>query len=126
MSRQKSHRTRGSSRHSKKPRGSRPTVIAGETAPDERNANVQQSEKTSDASEGDPWGDNELLKPKRRGEGVFSPEEVGDADEAQRLESDNPSAVQSGLGPLGQEGEGNRQNAEYEELTEESPPDVQP
>jgi hypothetical protein len=102
------------SRAPKNRRGSQPTIIAGETAPDEHNANVQQSE--SEEGEGDPWGDAALTR-RKRPEGEFLPGEIGDEDES-APHPDNPQAAQGGRGPLTQEGEGNRQNDEFAELEE--------
>src|SRR3954469_21000558 len=101
-------------RKAKPRRGSEPTVVVGETAPDERNANVQQSQVTAEGSEGDPWGDQQLTGTKPPA-GEFAPEEIGDADETEP-EPGNPQAVQGGRGPLDQEAEGNRQNDEFAEL----------
>jgi hypothetical protein len=67
--------------------------------------------------EGDPWGDQELYG-KNRSEGTYTPQETGRVDEP-IPEPDNPQGVQSGRGPLGQEGEGDRQNDHLAELEEE-------
>jgi len=47
---------------------------------------------------------------------TFTPMETGQPDEDQVPDSDNPRAVQGGLGPLNEEGEGDRQNDQLAEL----------
>jgi hypothetical protein len=96
----------------------RPTLIVGETAPDERNANVTQSELGDPTSE-DPWGDQQLYGKNRAPRTGYAAEEIGDADERSPLDAENPQGVQGGRGPLAQEGEGNRQNDEFSELEQE-------
>jgi hypothetical protein len=69
----------------------------------------------------DPWEDQ-----KQYGEatttGEFTAGELGQPDDdADQLDRKNPQAVQSGRGPLDQEGEGNRQNDELAELQQEVP-----
>jgi hypothetical protein len=73
--------------------------------------------QTREPGEGDPWGDQDLYG-KSRPEGVFTPQETGQPDET-IPEPDNPQGVQSGRGPLGQEGEGERQNDQLAELEDE-------
>jgi len=52
---------------------------------------------------------------------TFTPMETGQPDEDQVPDSDNPQAVQGGLGPLNEEGEGERQNDQLAELEEIEP-----
>jgi hypothetical protein len=52
---------------------------------------------------------------------TFTPMETGQPDEDQVPDSDNPQAVQGGLGPLHEEGEGERQNDQLAELEQIEP-----
>ena len=52
---------------------------------------------------------------------TFTPMETGQPDEDQVPDSDNPLAVQGGLGPLNEEGEGERQNDQLAELEQIEP-----
>jgi hypothetical protein len=70
----------------------------------------------------DPWEDTILYSRKNPG-GKFTPMETGEPDQNPQPDSDNPQAMQGGSGPLGQEGEGNRQSDELAEL-EEIEPDI--
>jgi hypothetical protein len=47
--------------------------------------------------------------------------ETGQPDGGQVPDSDNPQAVQGGLGPLNEEGEGERQNDQLAELEQIEP-----
>jgi hypothetical protein len=51
----------------------------------------------------------------------FSPRETGQPDPTPAPDLKNPVGVQGGRGPMNQEGEGNRQNAELEELEQIEP-----
>ena len=52
---------------------------------------------------------------------TFTPMEIGRPDEDRVPDIHNPQAVQGGLGPLNQDGEGNRQNDQIEELEKIEP-----
>ena len=52
---------------------------------------------------------------------TFTPMETGQPDEDNVADFDNPQAVQGGLGPLNQEGEGERQNDQLAELEQIEP-----
>lgn len=52
---------------------------------------------------------------------VFTPMETGQPDQERVPDIDNPMAVQGGLGPLNQEGEGERQNDELAALEQIEP-----
>ena len=52
---------------------------------------------------------------------TFTSMETGQPDEAKVPDSDNPQAVQGGLGPLNEEGEGERQNDQLAELEQIEP-----
>jgi hypothetical protein len=52
---------------------------------------------------------------------TFTPMETGQPDEEHLPGMGNPRAVQGGLGPLNQEGEGERQNDQLAELEEIEP-----
>jgi len=52
---------------------------------------------------------------------TFTPMETGQSDEDHVPDSDNPLAVQGGLGPLNEEGEGERQNDQLAELEQIEP-----
>jgi hypothetical protein len=52
---------------------------------------------------------------------AFTPMETGQPDQEQVADIRNPLGVQSGRGPLNQEGEGDRQNDELAELEEIEP-----
>ncbi len=54
---------------------------------------------------------------------TFTPMETGQPDAVPLPYAQNPQGVQSGRGPLNQEGEGNRQNDELAEL-EQIEPDI--
>lgn len=54
-------------------------------------------------------------------ENVFSPMETGQPDQDQVPGIDNPSGAQGGLGPLNQEGEGERQNDQLAALEQIEP-----
>jgi hypothetical protein len=53
--------------------------------------------------------------------GAFTPMETGQPDPDKIPDIKNPQGVQSGRGPLNQEGEGNRQNDELAELQDIEP-----
>jgi len=66
----------------------------------------------------------EVLKSHLRKESpgnTFTPMETGQPDGDQVPDSDNPQAVQGGLGPLNEEGEGERQNDQLAELEQIEP-----
>jgi hypothetical protein len=52
---------------------------------------------------------------------TFSPMATGQPDQDRVPGSDNPAGAQGGLGPLNQEGEGERQNDELAELEQIEP-----
>jgi len=52
---------------------------------------------------------------------IFTPMETGQPDQDDVPGSDNPAGAQGGLGPLNQEGEGERQNDELAELEQIKP-----
>ena len=54
-------------------------------------------------------------------ENVFTPMETGQPDQDQAPGVDNPSGAQGGLGPLNQEGEGERQNDQLAALEQIEP-----
>ena len=58
---------------------------------------------------------------KKAPDNTFTPMETGQPDENQVPDSDNPQAVQGGLGPLNEEGEGERQNDQLAELEQIEP-----
>jgi len=58
---------------------------------------------------------------KKATDNTFTPMETGQPDEDQVPDSDNPQAVQGGLGPLNEEGEGERQNDQLAELEQIEP-----
>ena len=58
---------------------------------------------------------------KKAPDDTFTPMETGQPDEDKVPDSDNPQAVQGGLGPLNEEGEGERQNAQLAELEQIEP-----
>jgi hypothetical protein len=67
----------------------------------------------------DPWEDQQQYSPAKT-VGEFTPGELGQPDDDKdQLDRLNPQGVQSGRGPLDQEGEGNRQNDELAELQQE-------
>jgi hypothetical protein len=51
----------------------------------------------------------------------FTPGELGEPDATPQPDADNPEGVQGGRGPTNQEGEGERQSAELEELDKVEP-----
>jgi hypothetical protein len=59
--------------------------------------------------------------PKEKIERVFTPGETGQPDQDPVADILNPQAVQGGLGPLNQEGEGERQNDQLAALEEIEP-----
>lgn len=63
------------------------------------------------------------MKPKKKAKPTFTPMETGQPDQDRVPGSNNPSGAQGGLGPLNQEGEGDRQNDELAEL-EQIEPDI--
>jgi hypothetical protein len=58
---------------------------------------------------------------KKAPDNTFTPMETGQPDEDKVPDSDNPQAVQGGLGPLNEEGEGERQNDQLAELEQIEP-----
>jgi hypothetical protein len=54
---------------------------------------------------------------------TFTAMETGQPDQDHLPDSDNPLAVQGGLGPLNQDGEGERQNDQLAELEQIEPAD---
>jgi len=56
-----------------------------------------------------------------RSRNTFTPMETGQPDQDPVPGSGNPAGAQGGLGPLNQEGEGNRQNDELAELEQIEP-----
>ena len=58
---------------------------------------------------------------KRAPDNTFTPMETGQPDEDKVPDSDNPQAVQGGLGPLNEEGEGERQNDQLAGLEQIEP-----
>jgi hypothetical protein len=58
---------------------------------------------------------------KKTPDNTFTPMETGQPDQDQVPDSDNPQAVQGGLGPLNEEGEGERQNDQLAELEQIEP-----
>lgn len=52
---------------------------------------------------------------------AFTPMETGQPDQDRTADIDNPRGVQSGRGPLNQEGEGERQNDQLAELEQIEP-----
>jgi len=58
---------------------------------------------------------------KKTPDNTFTPMETGQPDEDRVPDSDNPLAVQGGLGPLNEEGEGERQNDQLAELEQIEP-----
>jgi hypothetical protein len=62
-------------------------------------------------------------RPGQRESRTFTPMETGQPDEDHVPGSDNPAGAQGGLGPLNQEGEGERQNDQLAEL-EQIEPDI--
>ena len=58
---------------------------------------------------------------KKAPDNTFTPMEAGQPDEDKVPDSDNPQAVQGGLGPLNEEGEGERQNDQLAELEQIEP-----
>ena len=73
---------------------------------------------TAEAQPTDRWGDSPARNELRHEDGPFTLDESGAPDQKTEPGSDNPQGVQSGLGPLGQRGQGNRQNDELAELAE--------
>lgn len=61
--------------------------------------------------------------PKETTTKVYSPLETGSPDADNRPDTGNPQAVQGGMGPTNQEGEGERQNSQLAEL-EQIEPDI--
>ena len=59
--------------------------------------------------------------PKEKTENVFTPGETGQPDQDPVADILNPQAVQGGLGPLNQEGEGERQNDQLAALEQIEP-----
>ncbi len=60
-------------------------------------------------------------KPKSKPSNVFTPMETGRPDAKRVPDVRNPTGAQGGLGPLGQEGEGERQNDQLAALEEIEP-----
>ena len=58
---------------------------------------------------------------KKAPDNTFTPMETGQPDQDRVPGSDNPAGAQGGLGPLNQEGEGERQNDELAELEQIKP-----
>ena len=58
---------------------------------------------------------------KEEPQNVFTPMETGQPDQERVPGFDNPRAVQGGLGPLNQEGEGERQNDQLAALEQIEP-----
>ena len=58
---------------------------------------------------------------KRRPQDTFSPMQLGQPDTQNVPDINNPLAVQGGLGPLNEEGEGDRQNDQLAELEQIEP-----
>lgn len=58
--------------------------------------------------------------PPKKGK-TFTPMETGQPDQDEVADIRNPRAVQSGRGPLNEEGEGDRQNDELAELEQVEP-----
>lgn len=54
---------------------------------------------------------------------TFTPMETGQPDQDRVPGSDNPQGLQGGLGPLNQDGEGERQNDQLAELEQIEPDD---
>ncbi len=59
--------------------------------------------------------------PKEMPQNVFTPMETGQPDQERVPGFDNPQAAQGGLGPLNQEGEGERQNDQLAALEQIEP-----
>ncbi len=59
--------------------------------------------------------------PKEKPQNVFTPMETGQPDQDRVAGVDNPSGAQGGLGPLNQEGEGERQNDQLAALEQIEP-----
>lgn len=78
------------------------TLIEGETALDPKNANVVQQAEDTDP----PFSAHSICIP--------------DSEQEQIPDPTNPQGVQGGRGPLAQEGEGNRQNDEMDELQQDA------
>jgi len=55
-------------------------------------------------------------KLRRKSPNVFTPMEIGAPDEDRVPGSRNPMAMQGGVGPMNQEGEGDRQNDDLDAL----------
>jgi len=100
-------------------------TTAGLQATQERSVSSlkQDPNITRPEPESDSWGDSKLYDRKPQDQGAFTPGELGEPDQAAEPGADNPQAMQGGQGPLSQDGQGNRQNDEFEEL-EKIEPDI--
>ncbi len=63
----------------------------------------------------DRWDDN-AYGAADKSDALFTPGEIGQPDQALGPDASNPQAAQSGLGALGQNEQGERQNDQIEEL----------
>lgn len=78
--------------------------------------------KNTDRIEPNAWQDEQLYR-KRKSTGVFTAGELGQPDVDRPVDADNPGGVQSGRGPLNEEGEGDRQNDQLAELESDVEPE---
>jgi hypothetical protein len=71
--------------------------------------------------ETDRWGDTEMYGNENQGTGAFTPGELGAPEQEYEPGADNPQGMQTGTGPLGQQGQGNRQENELANLESVEP-----
>jgi hypothetical protein len=71
--------------------------------------------------ETDRWGDNELLEGRSESRGAFSPGVLGEPDRDPVLGAANAPRTGGDNGPLGQDGQGNRQADELAEMEQIEP-----
>ena len=81
----------------------------------------KKSQEDVPQMETDRWGDTEMYGNKEAGAGAFDALQTGAPEQARIPGDRNPQAVQGGLGPLGLQGQGDRQNDSLAELQQVEP-----